>query len=125
MNKRLEKRIEDMLSGEEDKNALVAFQKNLNDCEIVDYFQTDIIGGRHVKMVLTKEGNIFIQQTSYQLLVKDEGYKPTRMLLSPETFSFLLEAMLHGEKQFNLNRSENLKKLTNDKNVVYKKTMSL
>lgn len=100
-------------------------QEYLNEGEIIDYFQTDIYNGRHVNLILKKNGTITIKQTSFQLAREDNSYKPTILNLSPETFSFLLDAMLHAEKEFKIDTKANIKKLTNGKKIEYKKTLSI
>ncbi len=96
-------------------------QEDLNKHEIVNYFQTDVLNGRHVSVIQMKGGSIFIKQTSHHV----PDVEPYKLHLSPETFSFLLEAFLHAEKEFGIDRKKNLSALTEDSKILFKKTLSL
>lgn len=96
-------------------------QIDLNENEIVDFFQTEIHGGRHVSAALLEDGGLFIKQSSFHVI----GHEPSRLRLTPETFSFLLETLLHAEKQFGIDRKKHLSAITDGTGKIkYKKTIS-
>lgn len=96
-------------------------QEELNQYEVIDYFQTDIINGRHVQCFFRKDRNINFSLENYRLKFTSPG-PPVQMLLTEESFCLLLEAMLHAEKEFGIDRKASLKKLLAGKKLDFKKT---
>lgn len=103
------------------RERLEKVQKILDDKEVVNFFQTALHEGRHMTAMKLADGSLYFKQTSFHVL----EHKPTELLLSPETFTFILETFLHAEKEFGVERKKHLLKLTQGTGKIkYKKTLS-